>query len=112
MRVGSCWLIPRGVLLREIARIPENPRSFHVSGAETDRTFSLTDSWLYMFHSQVAFFALGIVFDEIETLADIVNLVVDVLLDPPTSVGLTMLNEFRFNQFGHGIHHGAGALLV
>ncbi|MBQ3880051.1 MAG: hypothetical protein II727_07075, partial [Oscillospiraceae bacterium] len=64
----------RGVLLREIARIPENPRSFHVSGAETDRTFSLTDSWLYVFRSGVAFLALGVMFDQIETLADIVNL--------------------------------------
>ena len=63
-----------GVLLREIARIPENPRSFHVSGAETDRTFLLTDSWLYVFRSGVAFLALGVMFDQIETLADIVNL--------------------------------------
>ena len=42
-----------------------------VSGS---RSFSLTDGWLYKFNSRVAFFALGIIFDEIETLADIVNL--------------------------------------
>ena len=76
MSIGNCWMVPRGVLLREM---PDSPlcgeqTSFYVDTDNCSRSFSLTDSWLYVFHSQVAFFALGIFFDEVETLADIVDL--------------------------------------
>lgn len=76
MSIGSCWMVPRDVLFREMADVPLSGKqvSFRADTDSCSRSFSLTDSWLYMFHSQVAFFALGIVFDEIETLADIVNL--------------------------------------
>jgi len=73
--IGRCWTIPQDVLLREMADIqPSRSLSLHVETNNSSRCFSLTDSWLYVFHSHVAFFALGICFDEIETLADIVNL--------------------------------------
>ena len=76
MSIGNCWMVPREVLFREM---PDSPvcgeqTSFYVDTDSCSRSFSLTDGWLYKFNSRVAFFALGIVFDEIETLADIVNL--------------------------------------
>ena len=64
--------VPRDILLREMtdgSPAAEQPLQY----VETDavrRRFSLTDSWLYVFHSCVAFLALGTLFDEIETLAD------------------------------------------
>ena len=48
--------------------------TLYVETEKGRRCFALTDSWLYVFHSHIAFLAVGICFDEIETLADIVNL--------------------------------------
>ena len=76
MSIGSCRKIPRDVLLREMtdgALHTENC-TLYVETEAGRRRFSLTDSWLYVFHSHVAFLALGTFFDQIETLADIVNL--------------------------------------
>ena len=72
---GHCWMVPRDVMLSEMtgSALSEDQTSFFVESLSSRRRFSLIDSWLYVFHSQVAFFALGIVYDEIETLADIVN---------------------------------------
>ena len=74
--IGRSWLIPRDVLLREMTDGTAAPERLALY-VETDagrRRFSLADSWLYAFHSCVAFLAIGVVFDQIETLADIVNL--------------------------------------
>lgn len=74
--IGRCWMIFKDILLQEMtggSPAAEQPLLY----VETDagrRRFSLADSWLYVFHSCVAFLALGILYDEIETLADIVNL--------------------------------------
>ncbi len=75
LSVGRCWMIPCSTLLRETAGI-EQTGTLPLY-AETDkgcRSFSLTDSWLYVFHSRIAFLAVGICFDGIETLADMVKL--------------------------------------
>ena len=74
MSIGSCWLIPRDVLLREMEAPAAGELKLSVETEAGSRPFSLTDSWLYVFHSQVAFLAIGVVFDSIETLADIVNI--------------------------------------
>ncbi len=72
--IGSCWLIPRDVLFHEMSGIdPNETQTLCVETENGARTFSLTDSWLYVFRSRVAFLALGICFDDIRTLADIVN---------------------------------------
>ncbi len=73
--IGSCWRIPKDVLLREMAdgAVSGEEASFFVDADGSCRPFALTDSWLYVFHSGVAFLAVGILFDEIGTLADIVN---------------------------------------
>ena len=73
--IGSCWLIPRDVLLSEMTdgALGAEGFSLYVETDEGRRAFSLTDSWLYVFHSHVAFLALGILFDDIRTLADIVS---------------------------------------
>ncbi len=73
--IGSCWKIPSDVLLREMSGIEQaEPLTLYVEAENSFRSFSFTDSWLYVFHSRVAFLAVGICFQEIRTLADIVNL--------------------------------------
>ena len=73
--IGQCWMIPRNILLNEMAGIKDTEDlPLYVETEKGRRCFTLTDSWLYVFHSHVAFLAIGICFDEIETLADIVNL--------------------------------------
>ena len=70
MSIGSCRKIPRDVLLREMtdgALHTENC-TLYVETEAGRRRFSLTDSWLYVFHSHVAFLALGTFFDQIETI--------------------------------------------
>lgn len=74
MSIGSCWLIPQNVLLREMTDgLLGQPPSFFIDTGAASRRFSLTDSWLYVFHTHVAFLAIGVVFDEIQTLADMIN---------------------------------------
>ena len=58
MSIGNCWMVPSGVLFREM---PDSPlcgeqTSFYVDTENCSKSFSLTDSWLYVFHSRVAFF--------------------------------------------------------
>ncbi len=73
--IGCCWKIPGDVLLREMSdKEWAEAQTFYVDRKNSRRTFSLTDSWLYVFHSHTAFLALGLYFDEIETFADIVDL--------------------------------------
>ena len=72
--IGSCWMIPRDVLFREMSGITGEAPTLYAETENGLRRFSLTDSWLYVFHSRVAFLAIGICFEEIQTLADIVNL--------------------------------------
>ncbi len=75
IRIGSCWMIPQDVLLREMSdgSAAAAPCALYIESDNSRRRFSLTDSWLYVFRSHVAFLAIGILFDEIETLADILN---------------------------------------
>ena len=73
--IGRCWMIPCNILFHEMAGIDDSETlHLYVETEKGRRCFSLTDSWLYVFHSHVAFLAVGICFDEIQTLADIVNL--------------------------------------
>ena len=54
VRIGSCWLIPRDVLFREMSGIePTGTQTLCVETENGARTFSLTDSWLYVFRSRV-----------------------------------------------------------
>lgn len=73
--IGRCWMIPRNILLNEMAGIKDTEAlPLYVETGKGRRCFTLTDSWLYVFYSHIAFLAVGICFDEIQTLADIVNL--------------------------------------
>ena len=52
--IGRCWSIPREVLLHEIADI--EPGKASTPQAETENNpirLTLTDSWLYVFHSHI-----------------------------------------------------------
>lgn len=73
--VGCCWQISRDVLFREMTddTLTAEQTSLYVESDGIRRRFSLTDSRLYVFHSRVAFFALGILYDEISALAAIVS---------------------------------------
>lgn len=73
--IGRCFKIPRTVLLKEMTEGAVSPElhSFFVETEESRRNFDFSDSYLYVFHTGVAFLALGILYDELETLADMVN---------------------------------------
>ncbi len=73
--IGRRWRIPRDVLLREMTGgdADADAAALYVTAGESRRRFAFTDSWLYAFHSGVAFLALGILYDGMQTLAEIVN---------------------------------------
>ena len=73
--IGDCWRISRTVLFREMTDGALDPEkvSLYVEKGDIRRGFSLTDSWLYVFHTHVAFLALGIFYEDVSTLRDIVN---------------------------------------
>ena len=75
MSIGRCFKIPRDVLLREMTAgtVLETTHSFFVDTENSHRHMDFFDSYLYVFHTGVAFLALGISFEELETLSDIVN---------------------------------------
>ncbi len=73
--IGSRWKVPVDILFREMTdgALSAGTAALYVENDGVRRHFSLTDSWLYAFHSQVAFLALGILYDEIETVGAIVS---------------------------------------
>lgn len=75
MSIGRCFKIPRDVLIREMSgdAVSADIHSFFVETEGSRRHLDFHDSYLYVFHSNVAFFALGIIYDELEALSDTVN---------------------------------------
>ena len=72
---GACYIIPRDALT---AKIPcgiggEDVKSFRVIDKSGEFDFELSDSWIYIFRTQVAFLCLNLSFDKIETLQAICN---------------------------------------
>lgn len=70
--VGSCRRIGSDVLVRELFG-EARPESLFVRDGEAALPFSLFDSCLYLFHTQVAFLCLGIRYDTPDVLREICN---------------------------------------
>lgn len=70
--VGSCRRIEAADLVRELFG-EAGPDSFFVRCDGADLPFSFFDSYLCLFHTQVAFLCLGIRYDTLEALREICN---------------------------------------
>lgn len=70
-RVGGRWRLPRELLVREL--LEEGAHAFRVREGEAEYGFDFADSWLYLFHTQVALLCLGVRYDKVEALAAICN---------------------------------------
>ncbi|MGN1344840.1 MAG: hypothetical protein ACI4U3_09675 [Traorella sp.] len=72
--IGTCYFVNRDFLLSNICNeftIAHN--GFQVLNKGKCHTFDILDSYLYIFHTQVAFLCLGLSFDRSETLELICN---------------------------------------
>lgn len=72
---GAGYVIPRDALTAQIVsgNDGEAIKDFRVIDKSGEFTFELSDSWLYVFHTRVAFLCLNLSFDRIETLQAICN---------------------------------------
>lgn len=73
--VGTGYIIPAGTLTAPLAssRGEAAGQTFLVSLHNSAYPFSLGDSWLYVFHTRVAFLCLSLSFSQMETLKTICN---------------------------------------
>ena len=73
--IGACYQISRDVLVAPLGSsgMPAVPQHFLVSGGQETDFFQISDSWLYVFHTQVAFFCLSLSFPRMEALLAICN---------------------------------------
>lgn len=72
---GAGYVISRDVLTAQMAfgESGETVEDFRVVDKSEEFSFELSDSWLYIFHTQVAFLCLNLSFERIETLQAICN---------------------------------------
>ena len=73
--IGACYRISRDVLTAPLSRAqtPAVPQHFLVSGGQGTESFQLSESYLYLFHTQVAFLCLSLDFLRMEALLAICN---------------------------------------
>ena len=67
--ICSCYKVPKGDLLREF----HNLLSLRVGRGNAIFPFRIEDSYLYIFHTQVAFLCLQIIYDDMEAIYQIRN---------------------------------------
>lgn len=75
MAAGTGYAIPRDPLTAKITdgKDGEIIRNFRAVDDNGKFTFELSGSWIYIFHTRVAFLCLNLSFDRIETLQAICN---------------------------------------
>lgn len=72
LAIGARYALPRAVLLDAMFD-GEPAQDLTVTDEEGTFAFDLADSWLYVFHTQVAFLCLGLTFPRMEALQTICN---------------------------------------
>lgn len=70
--VGACYRVDRRVLTATLDQ-GTDARSFRVSNAQGTYDFQLSDSYLYVFHTRIAFLCLSLSFSQMEALRAICN---------------------------------------
>lgn len=70
---GVRYRIIRDLLAGELLGAAAGELRVRAGEGEPERPFCLADSWLYLFHTQVAFLCLGVAYEEMETLCAICN---------------------------------------
>lgn len=73
--VGAGYLISSDILTAQLLSETDKGtvQNFHVMDKNEEFTFRLSDSWLYIFHTQVAFLCLNLSFARMETLRAVCN---------------------------------------
>lgn len=73
--VGSCYEIDCHYLMSPLADIPQDAdrQKFLVDDTENVYPFELSKSYIYLFHTQVAFLCLSLSFSQIQTMETICN---------------------------------------